>query len=194
MFASRNPSPFDGCGERLRQPFGAAGSTEPETIVFGAVQTCLDDEEMGVDRSYIRVKAMLVIPSTDGSCHLVSVNAPTIENPSGFHRLIGGSVELGETHREAIVREVNEELGARIVDLKHLGMVENIFRFNGEVGHEIVALYSGTLDPVPAEEGRTLTESDGSIVPVVWRPFDDTGLAMPLYPAGVDDWIRSSLE
>lgn len=137
---------------------------------------------------------MLVIPNADGSRHLVSVNAPTTENPSGFHRLIGGSVELGETHREAIVREVDEELGARIVDLEHLGMVENIFRFNGEVGHEIVALYSGTLDPEPAEEGGTLTESDGSVVPVVWRPFDDQSLVVPLYPAGVNDWIRSSPE
>ena len=137
---------------------------------------------------------MLVVPSADGSRHLVSVNSPTIENPAGYHRLIGGSVELGETHREAIVREVDEELGAGIVGLKHLGMLENIFRFNGEVGHEIVALYSGSLDPAPPEEGGTLTESDGSVVPVVWRPFDDDGLTVPLYPAGVDDWIRSSPE
>ncbi|WP_217182771.1 NUDIX domain-containing protein [Streptomyces sp. AC495_CC817] len=149
---------------------------------------------MPVDRSYIRVKAMLVIPHADGSRHLVSVNAPTVENPSGYHRLIGGSVELGETHREAIVREVDEELGARIVGLKHLGMVENIFRFDGEVGHEIVAVYSGTLDPAPAEEGGTLTESDGSVVPVVWRPFEDADLTVPLYPAGATGWIHSSTE
>jgi len=144
-------------------------------------------------QSIVRVKAMLIVPHADGSRHLVSVNAPTRENPSGYHRLVGGSVELGETHREAIVREVNEELGARIVDLRYLGMIENIFRFDGEVGHEIVALYSGTLDPAPAE-GGTLTESDGSVVPVVWRPFDDTGLMVPLYPAGANEWIRSSLE
>lgn len=156
--------------------------------------TTLDDGDMSVDRSYIRVKAMLVTPNADGSCHLVSVNAPTVENPFGFHRLIGGSVELGETHQEAIGREVDEELGARIIGLKHLGMVENIFRFNGEVGHEIVALYSGTLTPAPAEEGGTLTESDGSVVPVAWRPFDDAGLAVPLYPAEANHWIRSSLE
>lgn len=137
---------------------------------------------------------MLVAPHADGSCHLVSVNAPTVENPLGFHRLIGGSVELGETHREAIVREVDEELAARIIRLKHLGMVENIFRFNGEVGHELVALYSGMLDPAPAAEGGTLTESDGSVVPVVWRPFDDAGLEIPLYPAGANDWIRLSIE
>jgi len=146
---------------------------------------------MSIDRSYIRVKAMLVAPNADRSCHLVSVNAPTHENPLGYHRLIGGSVELGETHQEAIIREVDEELGARIIGLTHLGVVENIFRFNGEIGHEIVALYSGALDPMPAEDGGTLTESDGSVVPVVWRPFEDADVAVPLYPARANDWIRS---
>ncbi|MDA4894536.1 NUDIX domain-containing protein [Streptomyces sp. MS2A] len=145
---------------------------------------------MPADRSYIRVKAMIVAPNDDGSRHLVSRNAPTSENPLGYHRLIGGSVELGETHQEAIIREVDEELGARILNLTHLGIVENIFRYNGELGHEIVALYTGKLEPAPADEGGTLTESDGSVVPVVWRPFEDTNVAVPLYPAGANDWIR----
>lgn len=35
------------------------------------------------------------------------MNSPTEENPDGYHRLIGGSVEMGETHREAIVREID---------------------------------------------------------------------------------------
>lgn len=156
------------------------------------VRAMVDKEngDVSVDRSHIRVKAMLIAPNADGTRHLVSRNAPTIENPQGYHRLIGGSVELGETHREAIVREVDEELGARIVDLVHLGVVENIFRFNDELGHEIVALYTGRLDPAPADEGGTLTESDGSTVPVVWRPFDDVDLAEPLYPAAANTWLR----
>lgn len=145
---------------------------------------------MTIDRSYIRVKAMLIAPHEDGARHLVSRNAPTSENPTGFHRLIGGSVELGETLQEAIVREVEEELGARILELTHLGVIENIFRYNGEPGHEIVALYSGKLDPAPADEGGTLTESDGSVVPVEWRAFDDADLAVPLYPAGASAWTR----
>ncbi|MGF3056656.1 NUDIX domain-containing protein [Microbacterium sp. YY-01] len=146
---------------------------------------------MSIDRSIIRVKAMLITTSDDGSHHLVSVNDPTDENPSGFHRLIGGSVELGATHKDAIIREVREELGAQIIDLQHLGIIENIFRFNGEVGHEIVALYTGTLNPAPVEDGGTLTESDGTVVPVVWRPIENADPAVPLYPAGIDDWVRS---
>lgn len=141
--------------------------------------------QVPIDRSHIRVKAMLVAPNAQGTAHAVSVNSSTAENPGGYHRLIGGSVELGETHIDAVRREVREELSAAIRDLSYLGVVENIFRIDGEVGHEIVFVYTGTLDPEPAATGATLMESDGAVVPVVWRGFDDDAEALPLYPAGV---------
>ncbi len=145
---------------------------------------------MPIDRSFIRVKAMLVAPNEDGTAHAVSLNPPTAENPHGYHRLIGGSVELGETHRDAIVREVHEELGAKIHDLAHLTAVESIFRIDGALGHEIVFLYSGRLDPLPAIEGATLTEMDGSVVPVVWRSLRRGKDFLPLYPAGALPWVH----
>ena len=52
-------------------------------------------------------------------------------------------------------------------------------------------------DPVPIDRSvirvkamlvapsRDLTESDGRVVPVVWRPFDDALEPLPLFPAGV---------
>lgn len=133
---------------------------------------------------------MLVAPNRDLSAHAVSLNAPTQENVDGYHRLIGGGVELGETHRDAIVREVDEELGATIHDLAFVATVENIFHIDGVLGHEIVFLYSGRLEPLPAVLDATLTESDFSIVPVAWRSFDDSAEALPLYPAEVLPWIR----
>lgn len=145
---------------------------------------------MPVDRSSIRVKAMLVAPNADRTAHAVSLNPPTEEHPDGYHRLVGGGVELGETHRDAIVREVQEELGATIHDLDLLGTVENIFRIDGELGHEVVFLYTGRLDPQPAATGATLTESDGSVVPVVWRPYDDAAEPLPLFPAAIRPWLR----
>ena len=69
-------------------------------------------------------------------------------------------------------------------------MVENIFQLDGEIGHEIVFVYTGRLDPEPAATGATLIESDGSVVPVVWRSFDDDVEALPLYPAGVIPGFR----
>ncbi len=143
-----------------------------------------------VDRSRIRVKAMLVALDRTGTSHAVTLNPPTLEHPDGYHRLIGGGVELGETHRDAVLREVDEELGARVDDLTSLGVVENIFRIDGVLGHEVVFLYTGRLDPMPPAEGATLTESDGSVVPVVWRPVDDEQEALPLVPAAVVPLVR----
>lgn len=145
---------------------------------------------MSIDRTRIRVKAMLIAPNDAGTHHAVSVNGPTVENPLGFYRLIGGGVELGETHRSAVIREVREELQAEIHDLEYLGMVENIFRFEGELGHEIVAIYTGRLDPAPTEVGAVLTESNGAVVPVTWQSFDDLDTTVPLYPAGAIEWVR----
>ncbi len=132
---------------------------------------------------------MLIAPNADGTAHAVSRNTPTIENPRGYHRLIGGSVELSETHREAVLREVDEELGATVHELRHLGVLENIFEIDGVFGHEIVFVYIGRLDPAPAQVGATLMESDGSIVPVEWRAFDEDADALPLYPAGALELI-----
>lgn len=140
---------------------------------------------MAVDRSFIRVKAMLVAPNADGTTHAVTVLPPTDEHPDGYHRLIGGSVELGESHHDAIVREVDEELGATVHDLRLLGVVENIFTIDGVLGHEVVFVHTGRLDPLPAPTGATLTESDGSVVPVVWRPYDDADEPLPLFPGAV---------
>jgi len=38
---------------------------------------------VSVDRSFIRVKAMLVAPNRDLTAHAVSLNAPTQENVDG---------------------------------------------------------------------------------------------------------------
>lgn len=143
-----------------------------------------------VDPSHIRVKAMLVAPNDDFTTHAVSLHPPTAENPAGYHRLIGGGVELGETHHDAIVREVDEELGATIIDLAFLGAVESIFRMDGTLGHEVVFLYVGRLDPPPALTDAYLTEIDGSVVPVVWHPVDDRDDSLPLYPSATVDRVR----
>jgi ADP-ribose pyrophosphatase YjhB (NUDIX family) len=143
-----------------------------------------------MDRSFIRVKSMLIAPNDDLTAHAVTLNPPTDENPMGYHRLIGGSVDVGETHRDAIVREVDEELRATIHELTYLATVENIFLIDGVLGHEVVFLYSGRLEPQPAMRDATLMESDGSTVPVVWRPFGDTGESLPLYPATAVPWAH----
>lgn len=137
---------------------------------------------------------MLIASNTAGTAHAVSVNPPTLENPDGDHRLIGGSVKLGETHHDAILREVGEELGATVNRLTYLGVAENIFRMNGQLGHEIVFLYAGRLDPEPTPSGATLIETDGAVAPVVWRPFNDADVDVPLYPTNAATWLPQAAD
>lgn len=58
-----------------------------------------------------------------------------------FYRALGGGVNFGETSREALVREFQEEIQAEITNIKYLGCLENIFIFNDKQGHEIIQIY-----------------------------------------------------
>jgi ADP-ribose pyrophosphatase YjhB (NUDIX family) len=62
-----------------------------------------------------------------------------------FYRLLGGHVEFGETAEAGIRREIAEELGSEIENLKLLAVIENIFTYEGKESHEIDYLFSGDL-------------------------------------------------
>jgi 8-oxo-dGTP pyrophosphatase MutT (NUDIX family) len=59
-----------------------------------------------------------------------------------FYRAMGGGVEFGETSREALEREFQEEIGAALANICYLGCLENLFTFNGQPGHELIQLYA----------------------------------------------------
>ena len=90
-----------------------------------------------------------------------------------FYRPIGGGIEYGEKSAEALIREVREEIDTEISNLTYIGTVENIFTFNGEVGHEIVQVYDADfVDSIfyteALFEGK---EDDGSIFKIMRLPI-----------------------
>jgi len=139
-----------------------------------------------VDRSFIRVKAMAYLPNAAGTHHAV-LKATDPSDGRAFHRLLGGGVEMGESSEAAVVREIAEELGATLVDPRLLGVLENVFTYDGEPGHEVVFVYAGRLaegDVVPLE--GAWYEDVGVPMWVEWRPCDaDDAGALPLYPDGL---------
>lgn len=145
-----------------------------------------------VDRSSIRVKAMVYLPNEAGTHHAVLRG----HDPVGdrvFHRLIGGGVELGERAADAIVREVAEELHATLVEPRLLGVLENIFTFEGAPGHEVVFVFAGRLAEgvvVPPEGGWY--DDLGVPMWVEWRPLahDPSDGALPLYPDGAEELLQ----
>jgi ADP-ribose pyrophosphatase YjhB (NUDIX family) len=72
---------------------------------------------------------ILVSESTD------SVKGDTFFGPPG------GEIEFGETAADAARREMQEELGQDVQPARLLGVLENIFVYEGQAGHEIVFVY-----------------------------------------------------
>ncbi len=62
-------------------------------------------------------------------------------NQSRFCRPLGGEIEFGESSHDALLREMLEETGAGVEDLALVGVLENIFSYEGEQRHEIVFVY-----------------------------------------------------
>ena len=58
-----------------------------------------------------------------------------------FYRPLGGGLDFGESSHDAIIREIQEELGADICDVTLLGILESFFDYEGNPGHEIVFVY-----------------------------------------------------
>ena len=109
-----------------------------------------------------------------------------------FCRLLGGGIEFGELSRDAIIREIREELSAEIHHLEYLCALENIFVYQGESKHEIVQLYKADfVDPAMyAQEKPPAFEVDGSPINAMWKPLTAfRSGALPLYPNGVLDIV-----
>ena len=102
-----------------------------------------------------------------------------------FLRPIGGEVEFGESSEAALIREVREELGLEIQNATLLGVLENVFSYDGQPGHEVVFVYDAHFADAAAyaREEIPLNEDvwDG-----VARWIDLATLPdEPLYPQGV---------
>lgn len=90
-----------------------------------------------------KLKSMAIIRHTDRILATPGVDTQTGQK---FYRLLGGHVEMGETTAQALIRELREELGiSAALSPAPVAWIENIFTYNGEVGHEVIALYHATL-------------------------------------------------
>jgi ADP-ribose pyrophosphatase YjhB (NUDIX family) len=112
-------------------------------------------------------------------------------------RPLGGQVEWGERARDAVVREIREELGLDIGDPILLGTVENLFTYRGDEGHEIVFVFDALLpDPsLYAQEAIAFVEG-GFEGKARWKwlgEFEAPG-AQPLYPDGLLELLKGLSE
>ncbi|NUQ86063.1 MAG: NUDIX domain-containing protein [Anaerolineales bacterium] len=106
-----------------------------------------------------------------------------------FYRPLGGAIEFGEPAEQTVRRELMEEIGAEVGELKYLGALENIFVFNGEAGHEIVLVYDGVLKEAGLYEQAEVEGKEAEVnesFKAVWKRLDEfvEGKSI-LYPTGL---------
>jgi 8-oxo-dGTP pyrophosphatase MutT (NUDIX family) len=111
-----------------------------------------------------------------------------------FYRPLGGGIEFGEYSEQTIHRELMEEVGAEVSDLKYLGTLENIYVFNGSPGHEIVMIYDGVLKNSGLYEQAEVEGKEADIdesFKAVWMGLDEFGEGKSiLYPNGLLELLK----
>ncbi|MGH8383003.1 NUDIX hydrolase [Pseudomonas sp.] len=115
------------------------------------------------------------------------------ETKQTLFRPIGGGIEFGERSIDAIAREVQEELGQTINEVRLLGTLESIFTYAGKPGHEIVQVYDARFSDISLYQQPWLIghESDGASFKAMWcdgSSFTDTS---PLVPEGLHDLLKA---
>ncbi|QPC84427.1 NUDIX domain-containing protein [Phototrophicus methaneseepsis] len=110
-----------------------------------------------------------------------------------FYRPIGGGVEFGEHARDALIREIDEEIGVAIRDVRFACVLENIFAYEGAAGHEICLMFACAFTEAAhrALDYRVQGTDDGDVLYIGrWMPiayFVEGGA--PLYPDGYLDYL-----
>ena len=130
----------------------------------------------------IVAKAMCVV-SRNGKEVLAGIGRDDVKGED-FGRIIGGKIEFGETAELALRREFQEELSTNLDGLSFIKMVENIFTYNGQHGHEIVFIYKGNLaDKALYQKDLIRVEDCGKKFDVKWVSLDDVYSGkLKLYP------------
>jgi len=109
-----------------------------------------------------------------------------------FYRPIGGTIELGEKSDETLIREYYEELGVEIVISRYISCLENIFRIDDNIGHELTQIYLVDFKDKKLYRRENFTVSEGMKVTVAkWLSKEEiiSGEKV-LYPNGLKDLLK----
>ena len=131
------------------------------------------------------IKAMAVIRRPRDGALLVSEPAD-----ASFQRPLGGHVEFGEYALDTIHREFGEEIGQRLTSVRLLGVLENIFPWQGGTEHEVVFIFSAAFADQAAYKIEEQVIADDTESRVVWRA--PGAVSPPLYPEGLTELIAGA--
>lgn len=144
--------------------------------------------------SPLQVRPLAICVFRNGDRILVGEGYDSVKKQR-FYRPLGGTIEFGELSRDAIVREIREEINADIVNLRYLTTIETVFVCEAGPGHEVVMVYEADFADRSIYEKPALSGiEDGSLhFEAVWKPLEDfVGGDPPLYPEGLLEFLLKS--
>lgn len=127
----------------------------------------MQDLTVEIDKMFLNIRVAAVIKADDKL--LVSKwNNDRIS-------LIGGRVKIGESTQEALVREVAEETGLKVVAAQLHAVVENFFKIDEKAFHEFLYVY----DVETANLQLKTSAADFNCQQTLWLPLDKAGKLRP---------------
>jgi 8-oxo-dGTP pyrophosphatase MutT (NUDIX family) len=137
-----------------------------------------------------KIRPIAICVCHDGDRILV---AEGHDNKKGqtFYRPLGGTIEFGERGEETVRREFGEEINVSLIEVRYVGMLENIFTYEGCLGHEIVLVYDGRLaDRSLYQKDSIQGDEMGTQFKALWKRLSDFAPGSPpVYPDGLTDLL-----
>ena len=138
------------------------------------------------------IRVMAICLFRRGDEILVTEGLDTVNNQR-YARPLGGGVELGETSEQTIIREIREEIGAEVRELRLLGVLENLFELEGRQQHEVVFVYDGQFaDRALYEQAEIRLLDGGWRTGAIWRPLAWFDEKCPLVPVGIEKLLADA--
>jgi len=116
-----------------------------------------------------------------------------------FYRPLGGGIAFGEYGEDVIKREFREGIFTEIENVRYLGMIENIFEYRGETGHEIVLIYEAdfvdqsmySMNEIEGLESTNIKEGKSRKVLAYWKTIEEIEEdGLPLFPERLTDFLE----
>lgn len=109
-----------------------------------------------------------------GVCVMSSQILLCFGRKSGIAYLPGGHIDFGETARQALVREIQEEMGLASRAGRFLGCCEHAFVQNGEQKAEINLVFELAIDGISPDKPLSAAED---WIGFKWHPLDQLATA-----------------
>lgn len=100
------------------------------------------------------------------------------------YRVPGGNIEFGETSLTTVQREIQEEIGAKIINLRLLPIIERFFDYMGTSRHEIVFPYLAEFKDPAFYQAETIEayEDNGKAFTLFWLNPESCPQGISVFP------------